>query len=596
MATIGDTNQAANGRPVLLDEHARAIPWHRGRPDGSMRPGGIALPPGFLFVGRVGSGDNVWLWDRYDEAMRHSREDANWMLHDAFIMSLLQERMRGVTGLSWHLETPDEKDPGQLRVRDGMTRILKGMRDSRRFLAEIQWAVWYGRMGQQVRWEWNKFHDRPGEGMKGPERERRALTPAEFWLVDGDRIGHQYDHTPVILMGAMDTERLGKGAQIVTTTVGGMGVALRGSWRERFVLHKHNRRMVDFFNFEQAEAMHGVGLRNDLFWWNWLKLEWLGDITNFFNRVGLGVTLWTYPKGDPTALQNVQQAARDQSDRANIFIPVDPEDTHKRGTGVERLEVPTSGADALRTLIEYADKVMERLVVGQEASSKGSSSGLGNEANAELQKDTKLAIVKEDASFLAESLTGSETEPGLVWTIQHYTFPEADFPVRWVFDVESAASKEKLDAGKTLVDLAVKVKADEMRAAAGFSKPAEGDEVVEPPQQGGAGGGMPGMPGAPPGEGGEDPMAALMGGAGGGPPGAPPGAEPGGAPGGPPGAGGPPGGAPGGGGGGGDFLESLKMRKLAQAIRYARQRGRDDLALELEAAARRLSRSWRPKR
>ena len=43
-------------------------------------------------------------------------------------------------------------------------------------------------------------------------------------------------------------------------------------------------------------------------------------------RLGLGVTVWTYPKSSPEALEAVKKAAAEQSDRAAILVPVEPED------------------------------------------------------------------------------------------------------------------------------------------------------------------------------------------------------------------------------------------------------------------------------
>ena len=77
---------------------------------------------------------------------------------------------------------------------------------------------------------------------------------------------------------------------------------------------------------------------------------------------------------------------------------------------------------------------------------------------------------------------------------------------------------------KTLVDMGIKVKAQDARDAVGVSKPADGEEVIQPPQQPGApgAGGPPGAAtGGPPPGGADNPLAALMGGGeGGGTPGA----------------------------------------------------------------------------
>lgn len=412
----------------------------------------------------------------------------------------------------------------------------------------------------------------------------RGLTISEAWPVNGDKIGHQFDNTPYILIDAAHADEIPH-ADIIQTTVS-TALALRGTWRERFIFHSHLMEDSDYFHQESGEAIHGVGIRSKVFWLNWLKKEWLGNVTDFFDRVGLGLTLWKYPLGNEAARQAMIKAAKDQSNRAHLFVPVSPEGGKDAGTSVERVEPPTAGADALLKLVEYADTAIERYIVGQEGSASAtSSSGHSNQASSQFQQETKLKISINDACMLADSLSGTPRSPALCNTIVRYTFPWADFPVQFVFDVESQESNEKLQGIKSLVDLGVKVKADDARAAAGISKPADGDELIEPPQQQ-----QPGAPGgAPPGGG--NPLEALMGGggAGGAPPG--PGAEPpqGGsqqAPGTAP----TPEGAEGGGDfldslrGGpeaadvspdekaeGDFLDALRNRKIGRAVKYAWQ-------------------------
>lgn len=46
----------------------------------------------------------------------------------------------------------------------------------------------------------------------------------------------------------------------------------------------------------------------------------------FCERTGLGMTIWKYVAGDEAALQAVRKAAREQSSRANVFIPVFPKE------------------------------------------------------------------------------------------------------------------------------------------------------------------------------------------------------------------------------------------------------------------------------
>jgi hypothetical protein len=612
---------SAGGAPQLVDGMGRPIRSDRKVPDGNAHPGGLALPGGYLFVARTTGGDYTFWQTMYDEAMRHGRKDAVDMLNDVYLRGLLQERMLAVSSRKWHLEVPDEKDPWQVHVKDSLTRQMKAVTQMPRIIPSHYWAIWFGRQGVQIEWGKTDVRDdfdakkdkgkqptqqqpapapaaaqammridpvlrylrermledpadRGAEkaygarldemGLPNPDQQfgtgakkRKALSVLQAWEVQGDKIGHQLDGTPYVLVNSAYTNELrhlDPNASIVNTTVG-RALSLRGTWRKRFLLHYQFMEDRDFFlGSMQGDAIHGVGIRSHLFWCDFLKKDFLGRVAEFYDRIGLGVNIWTYPSGNVEALNAAQTAAKNQSDRANLFVPVIP--GQERSTTLERLEVPTAGAGEMIKLVEYFDKQMERYVVGQEGSASATSAdGHSNKSSSEFQQDTKEAIARQDAAWHAMSMTGDTYNPGMVSIMQEYSFPEtiSDFPVSFVYDHGSKMDQEKVTSGKTLVDMGIPTRADDMRDAAGFGKPADGDELVQPPQPAG---GAPG--GGPPGAGGgADPLAALMGGGGGSPSpeGAPGDEQPNGQP-----------------GGGGDFLDALRaMREATEALRYARE-------------------------
>lgn len=501
-----------NGTPRLVDGNGRPFDYT----DTTKEAHGIYLPHISTFIAQYQGGlHNYWM-EKFDEALKHARSDAQSMARDCWLMSLVEERKRAVASLKWHLEVPDEKDKRQTRVRDGITKLVKSIPNLYRIVSWLLDALWYGRSAVQVEWQWMRFSETKGQktqatpgrfnrpgGHTGDGPTYKGLTIGQAWPINGDKIGHRFDHTPFILLYSPDADKI-PNAKIVNTNIGGQAMLLEGDWRERFIFHRHLMEDMDYFQGDQAEAVHGVGIRSKVFWMDFLKREWLANITNFFSRVGLGMTLWKYPRGNAQALEEAKTQAKNQSERAHIFVPVDPDNNKGSGSGVERIEVPTSGAEALLKLIEYTDRNIERYIVGQSASASGANTGgFGNEAAVDLQANTKLQITLQDANWLGVSLSGTHREPSLLNTIQRYTYPWADFPVTWHFDVEKQESEKKLQAIKSLVEMGLKVKADEARSAGGLSKPMEGDEIVHPPTAigapgaPGAEGGLPGMPGNP---------------------------------------------------------------------------------------------------
>lgn len=445
-------------------------------------PDDLALPHVWTFASVLGSAYRAYWHDRWDEAMRHARESALVMRNDCHLMRLLQERKLAVAGRPWHLAVPDERDPWQQAVRDGLTKQIQAIHDFQRLRMSQLEAIWYGRYGAQVVWKWAQGDDFAAGG--------KALAVRKWRPVNGDKIGHLFDGTPYVLVYAPAAKTL-PGAELTITTRG-WALVLRGEWRERFLLHKHEPDDADFFDAEAAEAVHGVGVRSRLFWLDWLGREWLANMSVFLQRAGLGVTVWYFEQGNAASQQAAETAAKEQSTRVNIVWPRGPQGG-KAGAGVERLEVPTTGASFLLEAKKWVADLQELYVVGQSMSSgSDKESGLGGSGRAQFARNTKEQIAQYDAANLDASLTGDEEEPGLVWILKRSTYPWADFPVRFVTDLESGESADKVQSGQTLLSVGVDLKADELRGAAGFSKPAEGDEVVRGQQPAAA------APGGPP--------------------------------------------------------------------------------------------------
>lgn len=461
---------------------------------------GLAIPPVSMYVARMGGASDTWWHDRFDQALKFAREYALNMRNSAQIQAMLEERKRAVCALKWHLETPDEKDPKQQEVRDSLTQLIRGIGNWPRM--QWQWldAIWFGKSGVQVSW------------MDAWVKGRKGITVAKWCPIMGDKIGHQYRDqqtreyvaTPYVLIDPAHARSFQGKALIIPTSIG-MALLLRGSWKQRVIIHKHYQEDSDYFRPEEGEALYGVGVRSKIFWLWWLRQEVLGNIVTFFERVGLGMTVWTYPQGDNAALQAVQQAATQQSNRVNLFVPVTYDANGHVQQAVQRLEPPVAGAEfLLKFVTQMFDSHIERYIVGQEASSRGSAGGLGNETAGAMQQGTKADIIRMDAAFFDSTVTGGLDEPGIVDQMQQAMFPETmpgkpnGFPVWYKTDVEAAQGKEKLEAAKTIFDMQVPIKEEEALGAAGFSKPTKTDDVVSKPDEQGVGG---------------DPLAAAMSGA-----------------------------------------------------------------------------------
>jgi hypothetical protein len=466
----------ADGRPWRESERARlnGMSWRD-------EYGAQALPHVLTFSGIVQSGWNTFFGE-FDEARRKSYEDANVMRRDCFLMSLLEERKEDVSSLNWHLEPEDASDQRQLDVRDHLDATIRGVYGYRRIVWELLDALWYGRMAEQFKWYWI---GRAWKGQTpGPEGQTagmpvKTLSVRQFDVVNGDKIRYQRDGTPyVTVYGGQDIP----GAEtIYGTPVGSRGVLLKGSWRQRFVIHMHERFDADYFDIERGEALYGVGIRDAIFWMNWMRMEWLAKVSDFIDRVGLGITIFYYEEGNAPAQAEAEKAAKQQSGKVNITLPMAK--GGRKITGVERVEVPLTGSEVLLKMVEALELKLERYIVGQEGSSRPNGEGLGNEAAAEFMQSTKQKRTSRDADRLEESLTGNADNPGLVWMLQRWTFPDTvpeqgGFRVRWKFDVNTTASEKKLNAAETAWEMGCTIKEAEVMEMAGLSTPTGQDKVL----------------------------------------------------------------------------------------------------------------------
>lgn len=450
---------------AILDHTGK--PW---TPDGNGNGGvdrpfdRLAVPTVLTHSAIVGSAFRAFWHGRHDAARRHSREDSLVMRHEAWLMALMQERKLSVASLKWHIEVDDDRDTKQRDMKNGITKLIASIPRWKRLLMSMLEALWYGRYGLQLLWKW------------GTIGNRRALSLKAHYPVNGDKIGHTFNHEPYVLVNPAYTEQVKGRPEFISTTEGGRGLVLKGSWRERFLIHTHEVDDPDYFEGEQADAIHGIGLRDRLYFTNYLKKEWLAHVTDWAERVGLGVTLIRYPGGNVRAKAEAEQAARDVSRRAVITWPVYEDD---RVGGIERVEVPTGGAQLLLMLLEHLEGHEERYIVGQSLSAGTEGGGLGGTGVAQMHADTKYRITAFDADMLGETLTGSEDEPGLVWIIKRWTYPEMrDVPCRLKFDVDPPDAERVLGQVVQAINVGVDFIKDDVRALTGLSCPGIDDDVV----------------------------------------------------------------------------------------------------------------------
>lgn len=464
---------------------------------------GLAVPHVVSLQSIIGTQYGTYFQGAYDEALRDSQENADAMRNDPFVRRLMDERKLSVCSLRYSIEVDDERDQYQKALKDGLTKQWEAIPNKADLLWYLMEAEWYGRYGGQMSYHYKEMNlpalPRVGGvvpglpailGMPSGYEKRRALTVKTHLPYEGDKIGYDYSGCPYVLVAAQaETSLKTLGAEVAPwppifaknmeygyTTAGGLALFLRSpSWRQRFAIHKGEVLDGPFMSADKGDQIHGIGIRSVIYWYWWLRDEFLCNVTDWCARTGLGVRLWYYDASNPASEAAVSQAARDQDDKVNIMIPRYPGSEAQEG--VDFVDTSGTGANLLLEIVRWAEEHIELYVVGQ-SMSKGaqeSSSGFGDRGRVDFARNTKWQITKRSAQKLGETITTD-----IIDVMKRWSYPKDywDIPARFVFHVDTPDPGEWIKAAQGFIEMGGTIVESEARAVLGFSEPNSGDKVL----------------------------------------------------------------------------------------------------------------------
>jgi len=452
-----------NAGPVLSGEQQtlaeRGVPvLHAPVP---LPPGSGAMPPGdgmFIFphfqqfqAAWNTAGARSYRWT-FDEALKHSRENALAYRRDPVVYEALRARQMPTAGLEWHLQARNEDDPGDMdhakRCREAI-EDTPGLQQLQMMLLE---ALWYGRYGAQLtyKWDWSAGY-------------RRAVVD-QFFPVNGDKLVFRYTGEVGILVGAsfpgtwMPTDR-GR-AHICTPDE-----------RQTLIVHEHEREDADYTQADMAGRVHGVGVRDRLYWFLYMKQRVLAWMMEFLERVGAGgVMVFFFESGNNASMLEVKEAAEKMNKNTAFLFPRYADG--KTGPGFQRIEPSMAGVELLRELVTtYFDQIIRRLILGQSLSAEATGTGLGSGVAA-FHQETLNRILKYDARNLQETLTRD-----FVSTISRCIDPSRR-PPKWVYEVDKPNAAEHLEAAMRFFDMGGSIDEDNLRSVLGLPKPKPGVPIL----------------------------------------------------------------------------------------------------------------------
>jgi phage gp29-like protein len=424
-----------------------------------------------------------------DNALRDSLENARMMRTDCAIMESLEARQRAVGLLKWHIEPEDKDNPNDKARCATLTKLIERIPRFLQYRQSLLEALWYGRSANSQRFD------------------RIRCGGKEYWSVggwqpiNGDKLVFKYGTTReqaiasdaevgVRVMLGQTREQDGQklfADRTLEATDRGYAYFLRGEDRSLIALHKH---IIEDGNYEDplsAGRIHGVGIRDRIYWAWYLQKETMATIMEVIERCGTGFTIYYYDRGSEEHRKAVEKIAAENTGNNRLVIPRDPQENLPP---IDRIEPSTAGVEALRSIVhEYFGHMIKRYIVGQTMTSEPAGAGLGSTL-ADVQLGTFMQIVQWDAIGLAETLTTELVNP-----LRRFNFPrEADAYDRFVIEVEGDEVDKKMAGYKSAWEMGLKIPAAIVAETLGIRAPEPGEEVLanQPP----SGHGMPPNDGA----------------------------------------------------------------------------------------------------
>ncbi len=193
----------------------------------------------------------------------------------------------------------------------------------------------------------------------------------------------------------------------------------------------------------------------------------LKDWAAFAEIYGVPLRVGRYhPGASESDKRTLLRAVTSISNDAAAIIP--------QGMEIEFHEVSgTQGEAVFGGLLNYIDRQISKLVVGQTMTSDDGSS----EAQAKVHNEVRLDILKADARQLANTLNRDLVEPFVAFNFGvQDVYPRIELPVAEPEDIKELAA-----AVGVLVPLGLKVSQRDMRERIGLTEPAEDEDVLMPP-------------------------------------------------------------------------------------------------------------------
>lgn len=393
------------------------------------------IPPFFSTIGLTGMG-----WRSHppysDAALKHNRANADAMLADCLILTVLEERLRAASQLSWHIEALDESDNAQMVAASKVTLAISKTHQLQEFFFQLNYAKWYGKFALELLWEWDKYQ---------PDMMIcRGWSP-----VGGDSIVARYADgqwgrlVSSMYQGETSSYALGRVHYYTPSEL------------ESVVLHQYHKRAPDFLDSIGSGSIAGQGIRHGAYWLWFVRANLLAQLQDYIERLSSGIWKGKYEESNATARSDLEQAVAAYRSKHLLSLPMRRDGS--LSSDLEVMEVGTASPAVITSAIEYIDRLLKAYISGR----PGLSGSVGGDEVA-LQEGAISAVTKSDAVCLAEDLTAN-------WLPTLYRYNCPGVPAgRFIFDTDHPAADKLLSYAQVMVGLGWSVNLDHLAEICGL--------------------------------------------------------------------------------------------------------------------------------
>lgn len=414
--------------------------------------GKYAIPQQLTFQGIINSINHVYPYT-HDEALLHSRENAERMRFDPVIDACLRLRMMAVALLTWHLEPDDDSSPAEVKAAEESEKILKSVPGQLNMQRSLLDATFVGRSAWQNRWRWKT------------KRGRQWMFPTVTGRhIDGDKLVFGWgDEVGILVQGAFvgptrNTER-------------GRAYFLTPSEREQVIVHKFEPTDASFYRPQNAGSIHGTGLRGRLYWlWSLKSRIWSLGI-DYLEWFAQGLTAYYFESGNKNAMTEMKSWIEQQAGSKVILVPR-MKDGGPGYKPIERFEPNATSSQFLQALLtDYFDDLIVRHILGQTSTTQSVSTGLGSGVQP-AHSMTFENVVKYDATALQET-----ESQDYIRVFYAYNHPGME-PARLVFDIDSPNVQQMIENATAIWQMGGRIDEEALLDTAGLPVPGPDSTIL----------------------------------------------------------------------------------------------------------------------